>query len=162
NDTTPPSVSMTAPANGATVSGTAVTVSATASDNVGVAGVQFRLDGANLGAEDTTAPYSIAWDTTAASNSGNTSRRHGGDAAGNATTSAAVTFTVSNDSTPPTVSMTAPANGATVSGGNVAVSATATDNVAVAGVQFKLDGANLGVEDTTAPYAISWDTTTAS
>ena len=44
--------------SGATVSGTAVTVSATASDNVGVAGVQFKLDGANLGAEDTTAPYS--------------------------------------------------------------------------------------------------------
>ncbi|MGQ0593124.1 MAG: galactose oxidase-like domain-containing protein, partial [Gammaproteobacteria bacterium] len=47
-DTTPPTVSMTAPANGATVSGTAVPVSATASDNVGVAGVQFKLDGANL------------------------------------------------------------------------------------------------------------------
>ena len=41
---------MTAPAAGATVSGT-VSVSATASDNVGVVGVQFLLDGANLGAE---------------------------------------------------------------------------------------------------------------
>ena len=52
-DTTPPTVSITAPASGATVSGTAVTVSATAADNVRVAGVQFKLDGANLGAEDT-------------------------------------------------------------------------------------------------------------
>ncbi|HXG22698.1 MAG TPA: Ig-like domain-containing protein, partial [Methylomirabilota bacterium] len=57
-DTQPPVVSLTAPANGATVSGSAVTVSATASDNVGVVGVQFRLDGANLGSEDTSAPYS--------------------------------------------------------------------------------------------------------
>src|SRR3989441_12234822 len=55
-DVTLPTVSMTAPANGATVSGTAVTVSASASDNVGVAGVQFSLDGVNLGAEDTVAP----------------------------------------------------------------------------------------------------------
>ena len=41
-DTTPPTVSLTAPTNGATVSGT-VTVAANASDNVGVAGVQFAL-----------------------------------------------------------------------------------------------------------------------
>ena len=58
-DSTPPTVSLTAPTGGATVSGT-VTVSANASDNVGVVGVQFLLDGANLGAEDTTAPYSVS------------------------------------------------------------------------------------------------------
>ncbi|MFA6354533.1 MAG: Ig-like domain-containing protein, partial [Candidatus Paceibacterota bacterium] len=55
-DITPPSVSMTSPTSGATVSGS-VNVTATASDNVGVAGVQFKLDGANLGVEDTTSPY---------------------------------------------------------------------------------------------------------
>src|SRR5262249_16550597 len=60
-DPTPPTVAMTAPASGATVSGSAVTVSATAADNVSVAGVQFTLDGANLGAEVTAIPYSIAW-----------------------------------------------------------------------------------------------------
>ena len=52
-DTTPPTVSMTAPSNGATVSGCCVTVSANAADDVAVAGVQFRLDGANQGSEDT-------------------------------------------------------------------------------------------------------------
>ena len=52
-ETTAPTVSLTAPASG-TVSGT-VTLSATASDNVGVAGVQFLLDGTTpLGTEDTT------------------------------------------------------------------------------------------------------------
>ena len=65
-DTTVPTVSMTAPANGANVVGT-VTVSATASDNVGVVGVQFLLDGVALGTEDTTGPYSIAWDSTTVS-----------------------------------------------------------------------------------------------
>ena len=51
-DNIAPTVSVTAPTRGASVSGT-VPVSATASDNVGVVGVQFKLDGANLGAEDT-------------------------------------------------------------------------------------------------------------
>src|SRR5207247_8529402 len=62
-DTTPPTVSLTAPVSGATVSGSAATLSATASDNVGVAGVQFTLDGTSLGAELTSAPYALSWDT---------------------------------------------------------------------------------------------------
>src|SRR5205814_797527 len=66
-DTTPPTVAVTSPANGATVSAT-VTVSASASDNVGVAGVQFQLDGANLGAEVASAPYQISWNTTTVAN----------------------------------------------------------------------------------------------
>src|SRR5439155_922371 len=66
-DTTAPSVAITSPTAGTTVSGT-VTVTAAASDNVGVVGVQFKLDGANLGAEDTTtpSPYSVSWNTTTA------------------------------------------------------------------------------------------------
>src|SRR5262249_42304424 len=98
-DTTPPTVTMTAPAGGATVSGTGVTVSATASDNVGVAGVQFKLDGANLGAEVTTAPYTIGWNTTAASNGSHGLTATARDAAGNTTTSTAVNVTVSNGGT---------------------------------------------------------------
>src|SRR5713226_2217327 len=70
-DTTPPTVSITSPASGATVSGT-ISVTATASDDVAVAGVQFKLDGANLGAEVTAAPYSVSWDTTTASNGSHT------------------------------------------------------------------------------------------
>ncbi|MFI4921529.1 MAG: Ig-like domain-containing protein, partial [Gammaproteobacteria bacterium] len=95
SDTTPPTVSMTAPANGTTVSGT-VTVSANASDNVGVVGVQFELDGAALGAEDTTAPYSVSWDSTTASNGSHTLTAVARDAAGNHTTATPVTVTVSN------------------------------------------------------------------
>jgi hypothetical protein len=162
-DTTPPSVSITAPANGATVS-TTVTVSANASDNVGVAGVQFYVDGATLGAEDTAGPYSVSWDTTSVANGSHSLTAIARDAAGNRTTSVAVTVTVSNttpDTTPPSVSITAPANGATVST-TVTVSANASDNVGVAGVQFYVDGATLGVEDTAGPYSVSWDTTSVA
>jgi hypothetical protein len=157
-DITAPTVSMTAPANGATVSGTA-TVSATASDNVGVVGVQFLLDGVALDVEDTTDPYAISWDSTTASSGSHTLSARARDAAGNLTTSEPVSVTI--DNTAPTISMTAPANAATVSG-MVTVSATASDNIGVAGVQFLLDGVALGPEDTTGPYSISWDSTTAS
>jgi hypothetical protein len=79
----------------------------------------------------------------------------------NATFSIYATYTTDSNPTPPTVTMTAPANGATVSGVR-AVSANASDAAGVAGVQFKLDGANLGTEDTVAPYSINWDTTTST
>ena len=94
-DTTPPTVSITAPAGGATIDGSA-NVSATASDNVGVVGVQFRLDGVNLGAEDTSAPYCVPWNSASASNGSYTLTAVARDAAGNSTTSAAVTVTVNN------------------------------------------------------------------
>src|SRR5207253_6169712 len=102
-DTTPPTVSITAPSNGATVSAS-LQLTANASDNVGVDGVQFLLDGANLGAEDTSAPFVTTWDTTTATNSSHIITAVARDAAGNRTTSAAVTVNVSNitlDTTPP-------------------------------------------------------------
>jgi YD repeat-containing protein len=83
------------------VSGTATTVSADASDDVAVVGVQFKLDGANLGAEDTSAPYSISWNTTTATNTGHTLTAVARDAAGNRTTSTGVDVTVSNPTPPP-------------------------------------------------------------
>lgn len=95
SDTTPPAVSISAPSNGATVSGT-TTVTANATDNVGVGGVQFYLDGAVLGSEDTSSPFSSAWDTTKSSNGSHTLSAIARDAAGNRTTSATVTVTVSN------------------------------------------------------------------
>jgi glucose/arabinose dehydrogenase len=98
-DTTPPTASMTAPGAGSTVSGT-VTVSANASDNVGVVGVQFLLDGAILGVEDTSAPYSIQWDTSTATNAAHTLAARARDAAGGVTTSSTVSVTVTNVAPP--------------------------------------------------------------
>jgi hypothetical protein len=93
-DTTAPKVQITAPAAGATVSGT-VTVTATASDNIGVSGVQFQLDGSALAPEDTSAPYSISWNTANTSDGAHTLTAIARDAAGN-TATATVQVTVKN------------------------------------------------------------------
>ncbi len=61
-DTTAPVTSITSPAANTTVSGT-ITITANATDNVGVTKVEFYVDGVLKGS-DTTAPYSFAWDTT--------------------------------------------------------------------------------------------------
>ena len=96
-DTTKPTVSLTAPTSGATVTGNNVTVSANASDNVGVASVQFQLDGANLGSLDTTSPYTTTWDSTTATDGTHTLTAIAKDAAGNTATSSSVSVTVSNN-----------------------------------------------------------------
>src|SRR5258706_1739387 len=99
----------------------------------------------------------MSWNTTGTANGSHALTAVARDAAGNVTTSAVVTVTVSNDATPPSVSITAPAGGANVSA-TVTVTANASDNVGVVGVQFKLDGANLGAEVTTIPYRLSSNT----
>lgn len=95
-DTQAPTVALTAPAGGATLSGTAP-VTASASDDVGVARVEFRLDGA-LAATDTTAPYEWSWNTTTATNGAHSLQARAFDAAGNSASSASVNVTVSNGS----------------------------------------------------------------
>jgi glucose/arabinose dehydrogenase/PKD repeat protein len=96
-DTTPPTVAITSPANNDQVS-SIITVTATASDNVGVAGVQFLVDGLATGSEDPTAPYGLSWDTRTASNGVHTLTARARDAAGNSTLSPPVTVNVSNSS----------------------------------------------------------------
>jgi len=137
-DTTPPSVAITVPSSGATVSGT-VTVTANASDNVGVLGVQLRLDGAPLGAEDTTTPYTVAWNTTSALNGVHTLTAVARDGAGNTATSAPVVVTVGNaDVTPPTVAITSPTSSPTftTNTSSMALGGTASDNVGVTQVTW--------------------------
>src|SRR5260370_18345257 len=94
-DTTPPTVSITAPTNGATVSGS-ISITANASDNVGVASVQFQLDGANLGVLDTASPYSVSWNISTASNGSHQLKAIAMDATGDSTTSTMLTLTVSH------------------------------------------------------------------
>lgn len=255
NDSNPPAVNITTPTDGANVSGT-TTIAATATDDNNIAGVQFKVGTANIGAEDTEAPYNISWDTRVLPNGPHAITAVATDTSGNSTTSAPITVTTNNpprviitqpsagqniaastitikyveagdwapgdgkhvhfrldggltkmdldadndqtytlsdvpsgnhtleaivadgshveiagsggtvtfsstapDTTPPTVSITAPADSATVSN-TITISATAADNVGVIGVQFLLDGTALGTEDTTAPYSTSLDTTT--
>jgi len=256
SDSTPPTVSFTNPGNNATVSNVAI-VTASASDDVGIVGVQYKLDGNNLGAEVTDTPYNFAWDTTTVTNTVHTLSAVARDAAGNssattisvtvnnlltdstaptapanlkatavsasqidltwdaatddvgvtgykvyrlgewlsfaATTTthysntglaaaslysytvtavdaagneslssiAASASTPSSDATPPTVSFTNPGNNATLSN-IVTLAASASDDIGVVGVQFKLDNNNLGAEISTGTYSFAWDTTTVS
>lgn len=87
-----PTVTLTSP--GANVSGT-VTLEADASDDQGVTEVRFLADGALIGS-DTTAPYAVDWDTTAAANGPVTLTAEAEDLAGNVGVSAAVDVTVDN------------------------------------------------------------------
>ena len=95
SDTTPPTITITGPADGATISGN-VTVSANANDNVGVIGVQFLVNGAAQGAEDTTAPYWIKWNTRQVANGTYQISARARDAANNQTTATVITVIVNN------------------------------------------------------------------
>jgi hypothetical protein len=82
-----------------------VTVTASASDNVGVVGVQFLLDdGVNGSVDVTTAPYSVSWNTTTTSDGSHKITAIARDAAGNSNKSAPVTVTVANNTAPPPAS----------------------------------------------------------
>ncbi len=94
-DTTPPTTSITAPANNATVSGT-INVTATASDNVGVTKMEIYIDGALKTSNTNATSLTYSWNTTTAANGAHTIVSKAYDAANNVGTSATVTVTVSN------------------------------------------------------------------
>ena len=98
-DVTPPTVTLTSPSPDAVVFG-GIGVTADASDDVGVVGVQFLLDGAALGAEDTAAPYALGWNTAAVPNGSHTLSAQARDAAGRLGTAEPVTITIANTSAP--------------------------------------------------------------
>ena len=86
-----------APAAGSSVNGT-VTITANAGDNMGISGVQFDLDGVNIGSM-ITGPgpsYSYSWNTSGSANGPHTLSAVAIDLAGNTTTSANISVTVNN------------------------------------------------------------------
>jgi len=249
-DTTAPSVSLTAPTTGSTVHGSAVSLTATASDNVAVAGVTYYLDSVRLTSE-ISSPYSTTFDSTAKSDGNYTLVAVARDTSSNYATSTSATITIDNtgpvlssiassttsttatvtwttnessnskvsygtssgtyttssstatlstshsisitgltdstlyyyvvvstdasgntststeksfrttDITAPSATLTSPTNGAPLSG-SVSLSANASDNVAVAGVSFYIDGSLIGSEDTTAPYTGTLDSSSVA
>src|SRR5216684_8847915 len=90
-----PTVSITSPTSGAFIAGT-VPVYASATDATGVAGVQFQVDGANLGAEVVAAPYVTLWNTTSYGSGTHLLSAVARDAAGVTGTAAPVLVTVDN------------------------------------------------------------------
>jgi thermitase len=159
-DAQAPTVSIAAPTGG-TVSGI-VPVSVSASDNVGVTRVDLFVNGAVL-ASDTSSPYMFSWDSTKVANGSAALQARAYDAAGNASNSQVVTVTLGNspvivaaDTTPPTVTISNPANGSKVSG-VVSVNASGTDNVGVASLSLYLDGALVGTGNV-ASLSYKWNT----
>jgi regulation of enolase protein 1 (concanavalin A-like superfamily) len=160
---TPPTVSLTAPAAGATYSAPAsmaVTASATDSDT-GVAMVEFYANGTLIGT-DASSPYSFNWSGVAAGSYSLTAVAR--DNAGAVATSAArsITVTGSTSNSAPTVSLTAPASGATYTApASVTLSANAADtNGSISRVDFYANGTLVG-SDTTSPYSYGWTNVTA-
>lgn len=93
------SVAITSPATNATVVG-AITVTAAVAGSARVAAVQFRLDGTDLGSEDTRPPYTVRWNTSQTADG-----RHAISAvvrtdSGDTTTAASVRITVKNSAGP--------------------------------------------------------------
>ena len=153
-DTNPPTVTVTNPVNGFSVSGT-VKVSAEASDSGGIANVSFYADGSSLGI-DTTAPYSVLWDTTVyPHNSLHTIIANALDTAGNQASSSAVAVTVL-DIIAPSVVITNPVNGSTVpKNSTVTITANASDVSGINRVEFYVNGV-LKCTDTTSSYLCNW------
>ena len=152
-DTQNPTVSITSPANNATVTGT-TQITATAGDDKGVAQVEFFVDGVSLFV-DTTAPYAATW--TSPTPGPHSLTAVATDTASKTTTSTTVSVTVPTpDTTKPTVTVTGPTGNVTY--GPTTITATAGDNIAVAQVEFFVDGVSLGV-DTTSPYSFPWNAT---
>ncbi|MFM7719005.1 MAG: Ig-like domain-containing protein [Actinomycetota bacterium] len=165
-DTTAPSVSITNPTAGASVSGT-VTLRASAADELagsGVKEVQYYLDAVSAGSSlgiSTTSPYSVSWNANAATYGSHTIYAVARDNAGNASTAASVSVTRA-DGTAPTVRITNPTAGASVSGA-VTLTATAADESGGSGVkevEFFLDGLSAGASlgtVATSPYSMAWN-----
>ena len=142
-------VSITAPANGSTVTGT-ILVNMTATNASGMP-ISFSafVDGSTIGnTGGNSSTGTLPWVTTSWSNGSHTIVATVHDAGGR-TASTSVTVTVANspnngtDTTPPQVTITSPANGAWT-GNSITVDATATDNVGVASLTFYGDGVQLG------------------
>jgi len=157
-DTNPPSVKITCPSDGDTVSG-AITVKVDASDDSGVSKVELYKNGV-LFAVDSEAPYEFYWDTTADPDGVYVLAAKAYDLAGNCGESSNVSVNVVNakvsDNNPPSVSIVQPLNGSTVSK-TIDVVASASDESGISRVEFYIDG-KLAATVSCEPYVYRWNT----
>lgn len=151
-------VTIKSPKNNAKVSGT---VQITAVCSTPIAQMQFWLNGQHLGAPVSSAPYRVNWNTAIITSGKYTIQAQAKNANGVFATSQTLHVTVTGGTptpptpTPPVCTITAPVSGSTISNPGTLV-ATATDNVAVLDVQFKIDGVNVGPALTSSPYRQAW------
>lgn len=135
-----PSVDITTPANGATVTD-AVNVTASATDNVGVSRVEFYVNGA-LKSTDTATPYAYSWDSKAIANGTASLMAKSYDVTGNSNSSTIQVQVANGDtqapSTPPNVNVTVNAyNKVTLNW------SASTDNTGVTGYRVARNGVTL-------------------
>jgi uncharacterized protein YjbI with pentapeptide repeats len=154
----PPTVSLTSPANHTTVTkGATLSLSADAADGDGsVIRVEF-FAGSTLLNTDAAAPYSFNWTTTAVGTFVISARATDNDSAVTTSQPATVNVLPAPDNVPPTVSITAPKNNATVYRlFGTTIKANAGDsNGTVIKVEFYAGSTLLGT-DTSAPYSFFW------
>ena len=147
-----------------------MTLDASATPNVGVNQVQFRLTGGSLDnaliatATPTFYGWLAQWNSATVPNGTYTLQSEASDGAGYQGVGTGVTVVVDNP--PPTTSVLIPSNGASVSGTQVTLDASATDKVGVAKVEFHLTGGSLNnalIGTATLTYfgwVASWNSTT--
>ena len=163
-DTQAPFATISAPIGDSTVSGLA-NVNVSATDNIGVAKVEFRVNGTLVGT-DTASPYQFSWDTSKVVNGTATLTAVAYDAAGNVGPSSAVSVNVANalmaDTMPPVVTILNPINGGRVFG-TQSVTVSASDNAGATGLKqmLYLDG-NLVASGTGSSLVYSWNTRKAA
>jgi hypothetical protein len=104
-DNTPPTVSVTGPGGGGTVTDI-VTLTATAADNLGVVTVQFKVDGVDVGGPLLSAPFTVSWNSATEPNGTHVITAVARDLSGNQATSE-VTVTTSNKGAPTTKGLVA-------------------------------------------------------
>jgi hypothetical protein len=155
-----PTVTLTSPADGATIALPAtVNFTADANDSDGtIAKVEFYAGATKVG-ESTTSPYVFSWTAISGSYALTAVAT---DTQGATATSAVVNVTVTNPANiPPTVAITAPAPGASVTGTAVLLQANATDtDGTISKVEFFHGAAEIG-ETTTSPYSATWSAVAA-
>jgi len=148
-DTTPPSVSITSPEQGAYVSNNTVDIIIEASDDSGIDYIDVYGDD-KLIARLRIPPYKVTWTTTAGEHEVVV---YAYDLYGNSN-STSVTFTV--DLEPPQVEILSPEMNAYI-GGNVTISISAQDDVGVDKVEIYIDNQKVA-ELTESPYTYVWNT----
>lgn len=159
-DTTAPVVAITSPTDGATVSGV-VSIQVAATDETGVVKAELLVDGV-LSATSSAAPFVFSWDASKVASGAHTLSVKVSDAAGNSA-SDLIDVTVTGgvvDTIAPVVNVTSPSAGATVSG-TVSLTATASDNTGMVGIDVLVDGVRVG-SCTSSPCAVSWNSATVA
>ncbi len=160
NSNNPPSITLTAPTNGASAAAPAsFTLTANASDSDGsISKVEFKSNGVLIGSPDTVPPYSVTYSNVAVGTYTLTAT-----ATDNLGATATSTATVTVTNPPPTVTLTAPANGATATApATFTLTANASDsNGSISKVEFKSNGVLIGSPDTSAPYSVTYSNVAA-